>query len=77
MKNVNLLFLSIAFLLCSISNAQAQNWLEYINKTDLFIVNFPGEPEVREITHESAFEAIFPARVYSVESDSGLFRDCS
>ena len=73
MKNVNLLFLSIAFLLCSISNAQAQNWLEYINKTDLFIVNFPGEPEVREITHESAFEAIFPARVYSVESDSGLY----
>ena len=73
MKNVNLLFLSIACLFCSISNAQAQNWLEYINKTDLFIVNFPGEPEVREITHESAFEAIFPARVYSVESDSGLY----
>jgi hypothetical protein len=72
-KNFRSSFFSLALFSLGVSSLQAQNWLEYINKTDLFIVNFPGEPEVREITHESAFEAIFPARVYSVESDSGLY----
>jgi len=73
MKNFHILFFSVSVFFLGVSGLQAQSWLEYINTTDLFIVNFPGEPEVREITHESAFEAIFPARMYSVESDSGLY----
>ena len=66
-------FLIFSCLIFASSHSFAQGWIEYINTTDLFIVNFPGDPEVRETTHESAFEAIFPARVYSVESDSGLY----
>ena len=61
-------------MLVSVSGvSHAQGWLEYINRTDQFIVNFPGKPQVRETTHRSAFEATFPARVYSVEAPSGVY----
>ena len=60
--------------LVSISSVcHAQGWLEYINRTDRFIVNFPGQPEVSDTTHRSAFEATFPARVYTVEAGSGVY----
>ncbi len=60
-----------ALTLCS--TALAQGWVEYINRTDLFIVNFPGEPVVTETTHHSAFGADFPARVYSVDNERGRY----
>ena len=60
-------------LVCVSGVSHAQGWLEYINRTDQFIVNFPGKPQVRETTHRSAFEATFPARVYSVEASSGVY----
>ena len=65
--------LSIALILLAPATASAQGWIEYINQTDLFIVNFPGEPEVTETTHHSAFDADFPARVYTVENRRGRY----
>ena len=56
-----------------VASASAQSWVEYINTTDLFIVNFPGEPAVTETTHLSAFNAYFPARVYTVDNERGKF----
>ena len=44
-----------------------------INTTDNFIVNFPGEPVVTETMHHSAFNAYFPARVYTVDNDRGRY----
>ena len=65
--------LSIALILLAPATASAQGWIEYINQTDLFIVNFPGDPEVTETTHHSAFDADFPARVYTVENRRGRY----
>ncbi len=55
------------------STASAQGWVEYINTTDLFIVNFPGDPVVSETTHLSAFDVVLPARVYTVDNDRGRY----
>lgn len=52
--------------------ALAQDWVEYIHLTDRFGVMLPGEPEISETTHTSAFGVVFPANVYSVEA--GLSR---
>ena len=65
--------LSAALILLASAAASAQGWIEYINQTDLFIVNFPGETEVTETTHHSAFDADFPARVYTVENRRGRY----
>ena len=62
----------ILFGLCS-APANAQGGIEYINQTDLFIVNFPGQPTVTETTHLSAFGAAFPAREYTVEDRRGRY----
>ena len=69
---MRLRFLTLAVLLTFSGHSRAQGWVEYINREDSFIVNFPGTPEVREITHRSAFDAIFPARIYTVERDTGV-----
>ena len=47
--------------------AAAQGWIEYTSQDDLFIVNFPGEPTVRNITYPTEYGITLPARVYSVE----------
>ena len=74
MKTINSIsFLAIFLIIFFSAISHAQGWLEYINREDLFIVNFPGKPEVRETAHRSAFEAIFPARVYTVEKDSSIY----
>ncbi len=65
--------LLVALILLSSAASFAQGWIEYINRTDLFIVNFPGEPETTETTHHSAFDADFPARVYTVDNERGRY----
>jgi len=44
-----------------------QGWIEYVNRLDRFSVNLPGEPAVLEIRYESEFDAIFPARRYTLQ----------
>ncbi len=45
----------------------AQEWIEYSSRADLFFVNFPVQPQVRDISYTSEFGATFPARVYDAE----------
>ena len=53
--------------------ASAQGWIKYVNLEDQFVVNFPGEPEVREIDYTTETGAVIPSRVYSVENDDSRF----
>jgi hypothetical protein len=53
--------------------AAAQGWIEYVNKEDLFAINFPGEPRIQTITWVSEQGANFPGRVYSVENGPTRF----
>ena len=55
-------------ILLSASPALGQGWMEYTSKADLFRVNFPGEPQVEEIRYTSAFDGVFPGRVYTYDS---------
>ena len=51
----------------------AQTWIEYVDRTDRFIVNFPGEPEVTERSYTSELNAQIPARVYSIDNEAGRY----
>jgi hypothetical protein len=43
----------------------AQDWVEYVHKTDRFAVTFPSMPQVEETIRQSAHGVSFPARIYS------------
>jgi len=47
--------------------AQAQGWIKYVNEDDRFIVNFPRQPDVREVDYTTEGGVTIPSRVYSVD----------
>ena len=60
-------------LLLSAGVSLAQGWINYIDRAERFIVNFPGEPEIQDTSYVSQFNATFPARVYTVEQGSSRY----
>ena len=71
MRALTLFVISPALFLSGIS--LAQSWIKYVNETDQFIINFPHEPEVREISYVSEHGATIPARVYTVEDSPAYY----
>ena len=61
------------FLVAAALPAAAQDWIEYANRQDRFIVNLPGRPAVREITYQPQRGAARKGRVYSVDDGSRKF----
>jgi hypothetical protein len=59
--------ISTAFVLCVAGPGFAQEWIEYTSRDDGFLVNFPGQPNVRQITFTSEYGYPLSARVYSAE----------
>jgi hypothetical protein len=53
--------------------ASAQSWEEYVNRTDFFSVNFPGEPTDQEITYKTAKGTALPAHVYTAQDTRGRY----
>jgi len=53
--------------------AAAQNWTEYTSRRDFFIVNFPGEPAVSDITYPTEYGITLPGRVHTVEDRSSRY----
>ena len=53
--------------------ALGQGWFQYSNRIDRFTVNLPSEPEMEEFTYESEFNALFPARRYTVLDGSNQY----
>jgi hypothetical protein len=45
-----------------------QDWAEYINRGELFVVAFPGQPAVRDIVFKSELEKDLPAKVFTAQS---------
>ncbi len=64
-RALTLIALSLALFSWEVSFAQG--WIKYVNEADRFIINFPREPVVREISYISQHGATLPARVYNVE----------
>ena len=55
------------FVLVVSGPAFAQEWTEYVSRVDFFSVNFPGQPEVRDITYATEYGITLPGRVHSRE----------
>ena len=55
--------ISLTLLFVAVPSA-AQTWTTYVDRADRFSVNFPGEPEVEEISWDSEYRAVFPGRVH-------------
>ena len=43
-------------------------WIEYVSRADRFTVNFPAEPQVRDITYPTEYGITLPGRVHSYDS---------
>ena len=66
--------LTVLSLLSLAPPAVAQGWAEFRSDIDRFAIEFPGgEPEIREVAYESEYGAVFPARVYSSDSQRGRY----
>jgi hypothetical protein len=63
---MRLISLVPAFVLLMSAPAFAQEeWIEYVNKDDLFSVNFPGQPEIKAITWNTEYGITLPGRAYT------------
>jgi hypothetical protein len=54
--------------------ALADEWKEYENRDYGFTVHFPGDPAIETATYKAADGRSFPARVFSVKQDTGMFK---
>ncbi len=50
-------------------SAFAREWIEYVSRPDFFSVNFPAQPEVRDIKWQTEYGVILPGRAH-VYTDS-------
>jgi len=48
--------------------AAAQEWIEYASRTDMFTVNFPGQPTVQDINWETEYRLTIPGHVHKYEA---------
>ena len=62
-----------ALLLLHPARSFAQDWMEFSSPTDFFSVNFPGEPQVKDITYTSEYGLTLPGRVYSVAQGTNRY----
>ena len=62
-----------AFVLLVSGPAFGQEWTEYASRADFFTVNFPGEPEVRDIAYPTEYRVTLPGRVHSVTNGSSRY----
>jgi hypothetical protein len=42
----------------------AQEWIEYASRSDMFTVNFPGQPTVQDISWETEYRITIPGHVH-------------
>ena len=59
---------SAAFVLLISGSSSAQEWIEYSSPEDLFSVNFPAEPDVRDTAYATEYRVTLPGRVHSIEN---------
>jgi len=51
----------------------AQEWVEYVDRTERFSINFPAQPTVRDITYQVQRGAPAKARVFAVQDGPRLY----
>jgi len=61
------------FILLGAGSVFAQEWIEYVDRQEYFQINFPGQPEVRDITYQGEGEEVLPARVYTAKEGPATY----
>jgi len=50
-----------------------QEWAEYMNQAEMFVVGFPGQPAVRDMTYKSEFNKDLPSKVFSAQAGQSRY----
>ena len=58
---------SAALILFCAAPSFGQEWIEYYSKADRFLVNFPGQPQVREIPYPTEYGLTLTAHLHVYE----------
>ena len=66
-------YLMAALILIVARPSFSQEFAQYTSRTDLFAVDFPGEPTIKDITWKTEYGVTLPGRVYSVENARGRY----
>ena len=51
----------------------AQDWIDFVDRTEKFAVNFPGNPAVKETTYLSEDGKTLPAKVYTAQEGDNRY----
>jgi len=73
MRLIRLIPLVPALILVLAGPSVAQEWIEYASRTDLFTINFPAQPTVRDITWHTEYNLDIPGHVHAVESGGNRY----
>ena len=66
--------LTTVSILCFAGPAFAQGWVKFTSELDRFAIDIPGDGlQMHEMTYESEYGVIFPARVYLYEDGEGHY----
>jgi hypothetical protein len=68
------LFRVVAFMLLVTGLSFGQEWGEYLNRDEMFVVAFPGQPAVRDIVFKSELEKDLPAKVFTAQSGPSHYK---
>jgi hypothetical protein len=63
----------IAALALTVSTPAFAEWIEYKNPAEAFMVNFPAEPKVENITYTTESGAKAPAKLFSADEGAGHY----
>ena len=53
--------------------AQAVEWAEFIDRDDHLLINFPGEPDKKDLQYKTAKGTMLPAHVYAAQDRRGQY----
>lgn len=65
--------LPAALTLCVAAPGFAQQWIEYYSSADRFLVNFPKQPQVRDITYPTEYGLTLPAHIHIAQDGPTLY----
>jgi len=72
MRFATLMPAALVLSLASAALAQAE-WAEFVDRTDHFTVNFPGDPKKEDLAYKTAKGTALGAHVYSAEDRRGQY----
>jgi hypothetical protein len=75
MRRSVLVSAALAAMLSGAASAQdaAKEWSEFVDRTEHFTVNFPGEPDVKETRYTTAKGTMLPAKIFTAEDRRGRY----